>query len=72
MSILVVYSGGRPMIPGGFSPTERPKTAEEYEMESRPGRAPSRSGGKGVWIALGVVVLLVIAMVVLLSMIPEG
>ncbi len=60
------------MIPGGYSPTERPRVAEEYEMDRHPDGVGRASGGKGVWIALGLVILLVGAVVLLLSMIPEG
>lgn len=60
------------MLPGGYSPTERPRVAEEYEMDHRPDGVRRTTGGKGVWIALGLVILLVGAVVLLLSMIPEG
>jgi hypothetical protein len=57
------------MVPG-YSPPERPRT-DDYDLENRP-RSRGGSSSRGVWIALVLVVALVAAVVMLLSMIPEG
>lgn len=59
------------MLPDGYSPTDRVRTTEEHELETRADRIPT-SNGAGVWIALGIVILLVGLVVVLLSLMPEG
>ncbi len=58
------------MMPGGPTPTEHTKLAEQYETESHD--RTRRTSRSGVWAALAVVILFVGAIVLLLSMMPEG
>jgi hypothetical protein len=61
------------MIPQGYSPADRPRTSEEFQTgavhELSAGR--TRSSGRGAWITLAVVVLVIVGVVMLLSLIPE-
>ncbi len=56
------------MIPGGFSPTDR--SVSERELHTEP-RRTGRTSAKSAWLTLAVIVLVVVAMIVLLSFIPE-
>jgi hypothetical protein len=61
------------MIPGGYLPVDRPKTAQELE----PGTAHelhdgvATKSGKGAWITLAVVVILILGVIMLLSFLPD-
>ena len=58
------------MIPGGFTPSDRPVLDQElqapHDVQER------RSSGKSAWITLAIIVLVVAGMIVLLSFMPEG
>jgi hypothetical protein len=56
------------MIPGGFSPTDRP--VSEHELHTEIPRT-GRTSAKSAWLTLAVIVLVVVAMIVLLSFIPD-
>lgn len=60
------------MIPGGFSPTDRPVTDHELRTDDphETTRLRRRSAAS-TWITLAVIVLLVIGAIVLLSYLPE-
>lgn len=62
------------MIPGGDLPVDRPKTAQELEAgtahELHHGAATKKSG-KGAWITLAVVVILILGVIMLLSFLPD-
>ncbi len=61
------------MFPGGFTPTDQPPTEherhtrvpEELRDEAR------RRSAKSAWIGLAMIVLIVIAVIVLLSLMPN-
>jgi len=57
------------MIPGGFSPTDRPVSEREFHTETR---RTGRTSAKSAWLTLAVIVLVVAAMIVLLSFIPDA
>ena len=57
------------MIPGGFSPTDRPVSERELHTETR---RTGRTSAKSAWLTLAVIVLVVVAMIVLLSFIPDA
>jgi hypothetical protein len=57
------------MIPGGFSPTDRP--VSEHELHTEIPRT-GRTSAKSAWLTLAVIVLVVVAMIVLLSFIPDA
>jgi len=61
------------VIPGGYTPTDRPKTAEEFQTGSPQGLYGERrrTSGKGAWITLAVVVLLILGVIMLLSFVPD-
>lgn len=60
------------MLPG-YSPTDRPTTAGEiqtgapHELQGE----IRRSSGKGAWIMLAVIVLVIVGVVILLSFMPD-
>jgi len=56
------------MIPGGFSPTDRPM-AERELTTGTPHRR--RSSAKAAWLSLALIVLAIIVVVVLLGLMPE-
>lgn len=59
------------MLPG-YSPTDRPNTGDGLQTGQRHVNGEvRRSSGKGAWIALAIVVLVVLAMIMLLSFMPE-
>ncbi len=60
------------MLPG-YSPTDRPKTAGEIEAGTphELNGAARKSSGKGAWITLAVVVLVILGVVMLLSFMPD-
>ena len=58
------------MIPGGFTPSDRPLM--EQELQAPQDVQVRRSSGKSAWITLAIVVLVVVGMIVLLSFMPEG
>lgn len=59
------------MIPGGFSPSDRPITDHELHSE-QVGNGPrvGRKTAARTWITLGVIVLIVAALILLLSYMP--
>jgi uncharacterized membrane protein len=57
------------MIPGGFSPTDRP-IAERELPTGTPHR--SRSSAKAAWLTLALIVLAIVAVVLLLGLMPEA
>lgn len=60
------------MIPGGFTPTDRPLTEQErLSGTPRDGQA-RRKSAKSTWITLAVIVLVVGAMIVLLALMPDA
>jgi flagellar basal body-associated protein FliL len=58
------------MIPGGFTPSDRPLM--EQELQAPQDGQVRRSSGKSAWITLAIVVLVVVGMIVLLSFMPES
>ncbi len=58
------------MIPGGFTPSDRPLMEQELQAPHDP--EVRRSSGKSAWITLAIVVLVIVGMIVLLSFMPDG
>jgi hypothetical protein len=60
------------MLPG-YSPTDRPKTAGEIQTGTPHELTGElrKSSGRGAWITLAVVVLVILGVVVLLSFMPD-
>jgi len=58
------------MIPGGFTPSDRPLM--DQELQAPHDDQVRRSSGRSAWITLAIVVLVVVGMIVLLSFMPEG
>lgn len=58
------------MIPGGFSPTDRPMA--ERELPTGTPRDRRRSSAKAVWLTLALIMLAIAAAVMLLSLMPDA
>lgn len=56
------------MIPGGFSPTDRPMAERDFPTGTPHRR---RSSAKTAWLTLALIVLAIAAVVVLLGLLPE-
>ena len=58
------------MIPGGYTPSDRPLM--DPELQAPHDVQVRRSSGKSAWITLAIVVLVIVGMIVLLSFMPEA